>query len=115
MNNAVYQHYLDLARLNYFKAVLQKEPDWKTEGLVMAGIKIDYIEPVLIDDKPEVISTVTAIGNKSVTMQQLLVVNNSIKAECQVTMVCFSPAKRAAVEVPQKWRKKIEQFEKENF
>ncbi len=48
VNNAVFQHYFDLARIRYFAEILGENIVGSKYSLVMATINIDFHSPVLI-------------------------------------------------------------------
>lgn len=113
VNNAVYQHYFDLARMDYFGKVIGNKLDWHTFGVILAGITIEYIKPIQIFDKIAVRSRIDTLGEKSLSMSQEIY---DIKSEkkCAVnmaTMVGFSALQKATIPIPLSWKEKIMAFE----
>ncbi len=115
VTNSVYQQYFDLGKLKYFNEVLQEKMNWEVEGLVLASITIDYLIPIRMWDKVEVLSKVYEIGNKSLKMRQEIYNNTTgeIDAVSRAVMVCFSNAAGRSIPIPQRWRELILSFEKD--
>lgn len=113
VNNAVYQHYFDLARMEYFSEVIGFNLDWKKFGVIMAGISIDYFKPVKINDSVSVRSRVVRIGEKSLTMNQEIYHSETGEIKCsnRATMVGFSMEKNHTMEIPSAWKEQIFYFE----
>ncbi len=113
VNNAVHQHYFDYARLRYFEQVLNTAVDWKNNSLVIASIKIDYIEPILLEEKIVVLTRTVGIGNKSLQMIQKIVTNDfsEIKTEGTSVMVGYSIAENTTIVIPDNWKSMIQQYE----
>ena len=109
VNNAVYQHYYDLARMDYFSRVIGQEINWKKTALVLANISIDFYKPVIMDEKIGVRSKVSIIGEKSLTMIQDLINLDSgeTKSRNTAVMACFSTTENQTVSIPEKWKEKI--------
>lgn len=115
VNNAVYQYYFDLARVDYFDHVLKEEDaNLKKEALIVASIKVDYLKPVFMRDNIFVTTKITYIGNKSLKMtQEVINENNDIKATSETIMVAFSIENDSTIVIPEKWIMAINDFEKE--
>jgi len=111
--NAVYQEYLDSAKMNYFSEVLGDLIDWKTNGLVIASIQIDYASPILLGDTISIKSRVSEMGDKSIKMTQFVMKNNETEpvATGITTLVCFNFKKRESILIPDEWRQAITNFE----
>ena len=113
VNNAVYQEYFDLGRVSYFGQVIGENMDFTGLSLVIASFKVDFFQPVFLNDKIEVKTSISSIGNKSLEMkQQIIGVGDlSVKAESVTVMVCYNYTERLSVVVPEDWREKIKLFE----
>jgi len=113
VNNAVYQHYFDLARLSYFSEVIEDVPDWKIFGVMLAKISIEFFQPVSIQDHIIVKTAVESLGRKSLAMVQEIQIKATGKT-CAVSrsvLVGFSKVKNETAEIPSGWKSKISQFE----
>lgn len=113
VNNAIYQEYFDLGKLNYFNRILGKEVDWKKEGLVLANITIDYFQPILLDETLFLSTHVESFGNKSFIMIQELYDEhkNSLKSKAKSIMVCFDFLLNSTIPVPASWIHQIKNHE----
>lgn len=113
--NAKYQEFFDLARINYFDEVLGNLISWTQKGLIIASIKVDYLQSTFLDDKIEVVSHVTSLGEKSLEMTQQVYKNNQQEpvATGKAIMVCFDMQKRISEVIPQEWREKFMNYEPE--
>ena len=109
VNNAVYQEYFDLGKLNYFNQILGNEVDWKKEGLVLANITIDYFQPILLDESLFLSTHVESFGNKSFVMIQELYDEQKIilKSKAKSIMVCFDFTSNSTIPVPSAWVNQI--------
>lgn len=114
VNNAVYQHYYDYARMEYFAAVLGNQVNWMEFGVIMAGISINYYHPIKISDNIAVRSSIKKIGEKSITMVQEIYNTESLEicSDNKATMVGFSSSRNETIRIPEYWRQKISGFEK---
>lgn len=113
--NGIYQEYFDMARLDYFKRVLEEKLDWNKTGLVIVSIQTDFSAPVFLDDKIEIQSRVCVLGEKSLQMQQQVIKNGESEpvANGKTVLVCFDMKKKKSVPIPKEWRKKLIEFEPE--
>ena len=115
VNNAVYQHYYDYARIHYFKNVLGKNVDWKKFSLILASIKIDYISPISMHDEIEVQSRVEILGNKSISMKQKLINTSTreIISTNRAVLVAYDTELIHTIEIPSEWKNKLMLYEKD--
>jgi acyl-CoA thioester hydrolase len=114
VNNAVYQHYFDVAKLAYFNSVLKEEAIGNNYTLVLAHVSIDYMVPIEHNNQTQISSQVSEIGNKSLTMvQEILNKNTSNRhAACKSVLVCYDIKKKETCPIPQVWKDSIKTFEK---
>ena len=113
--NAKYQEFFDLARIKYFEEVLDDLISWTHKALIIASIKVDYIQSTFLKDKLQVVSHVTSLGEKSLEMTQHVYKNNQRDpvAVGKTVMVCFDMKKRISEIIPQEWREKFMNYEPE--
>jgi len=70
VNHTVYLKWMETARMNYFEICgLSELLRDKGIGPILAGLKIDYLAPVLFPDTVTVRTTVSRIGNSSFDME----------------------------------------------
>ena len=113
--NAKYQEFFDLASLKYFETVLGELISWTHKGLVIASVKVDYMQPTFLEDEIHVETSVSSLGEKSLEMKQAVYKHNSLDpvAVCKSVMVCFDMKARISEPIPEEWRKKFTNFEPE--
>lgn len=117
LNNSVYLEYMDLAKTRYFQAVLGDKFEWGTIGLVIVNINCDFCQPTFIDDKIEVVTAVTSIGDKSLVLEQQVVSldDGSLRCHCRTVMVGFDPATNSSMPITHLWRDALSRYEGRQF
>ena len=115
VNNSVYQHYFDYARLQYFEEVFGYQMDWYDDALVLVNIEIEFINPVYMHDGVAVLTKVYDLGNKSLKMSQRVVGDKDDDVRCQSRAVLsgIKYKKGASVPLLNQWRERIRQFEQD--
>jgi acyl-CoA thioester hydrolase len=111
--NAKYQEFFDLARLAYFDEVLGEKVILYGTGLVIASVKVDYLQPTFLDDEIHVITKISKLGDKSLEMNQTVFKQNAEEsvATCTSIMVCYDMQKRNSEFIPKDWKEKIKTYE----
>ena len=116
VNNSVYQHYFDYARLQYFEQVFGYRLDWHDEVLVLVRIEIDFIKPVFMFDPIQILTKVHALGNKSLKMEQRLVGeqdDDDIRCQSNAVLSGFNYQKGESIPILNDWRERIKKFEQD--
>ena len=113
VNNAVYLKYFDLAKVDYFSKTIGSLVNWKENGVVLAGIKVNFYRPVFLGDKIFIRTRVAKTGGKSFRMIQVIEREDDDEpvAWARSTMVCFDYLKKSSMEIPPEWLQKFEEFE----
>jgi acyl-CoA thioester hydrolase len=115
VNNAVYLSYMEQARINYFKAVLDKDVKWSEKGIILAKAEINYLIPLFLEDKVVVETRINRIGTKSFDIEYLIYKQKDedliLCAKGLTIMVTYDFVKEASINVPQNWVEKIKRFE----
>lgn len=113
VNNSVYQNFFDLARTQYFEKVFAMKMNWKTSALVLAKITIEYLNPIFLEEKIEVLTKVHNLGNKSLQMIQKIINSETkeVKAVNDAVLVAFGVKENAPISLPEVWKSKIMKFE----
>ena len=107
VNNAVYLTYLEIARIEYWKALrLPVRP-----SMLLARVEIDYLKPVLLDDQVEVAVRVLEFGTKSFVMPFEISANGTLAAKGSSVLVWFDHAANLSVVIPDSARATIQAFE----
>jgi acyl-CoA thioester hydrolase len=115
VNNAAYLSYLDEGRIAYFTDVMGKPKDSLNMGAVIARIEIDYLNSILLGDELEVMTRVSKIGNKSLDMEHLIIINREderIPAATSLTkIVSYDYQKLQSMPVAEETKNRIRKFE----
>jgi len=113
VNNSVFFSLYDLAKTEYFNAVLADMPRKHGVIPVVANINADFIHPVFFGDSIEVETSVARLGRKSFTVAQQAVnaKTGSIVSTCRTVMVCYSTDKNDSVTIPDEIRSRITEYE----
>ena len=112
VNNANYLSFLEVARVDYLRAVfgLTKIEEF---GIIVARIEIDYKSPVLHHEKLLVGCRVSEIGGASITMEYRIEdkAAGRLVANAKSVAVSFDYALNRPVRVSDEWRGKMEDFD----
>ncbi len=73
VNNSVYLQFMDLAKYEYFKAVMGKDFDLKALAVVVVNINCDFYSPSFINEQLQVFTTTERVGEKSLVLEQRIV------------------------------------------
>lgn len=113
VSNTVYQNYFDSGKVNYFDEVLP-DMDFNTIGVVGASVKIDYLKPIFMKTPILVKTRVAVLGHKSLTMEHLLVNEQTgeILSTCSVVLVCYAIKEQLSIPIPEHWRTNILAYDK---
>ena len=115
VNNAAYLTYLESARMGYYsESGLWNGQSVREIGMVVASIHIDYLKSIHFGQKVRVGLMVSHIGNKSIRFQHQIedAENGDVFARGEFVMVAYDSVNERSIRVPDDWRKKIAQFEK---
>jgi acyl-CoA thioester hydrolase len=115
VNNATYLSYFELARMNYFQEVIQKEIDWMNRGFILATSTVTYLMPVLLEDVISIKTKVSKMGSKSFEMVYSVVKIKDGK-ETEVSngssvLVCYNYTEQKTIEIPTEWVRIIQEYE----
>lgn len=108
VNNTVYLTYFEVARVHYFNEMLGKNWDWNKYGVLVAKNEVNYHRPILLDDEPEIEILLENIGSKSITMQYVVRVNDTITTTGSSVMVCFDIENQCSIPVSDEWKEKLQ-------
>lgn len=116
VNNANYLTYIELARVKYFEDVVGTDKKWSQQvGIILARVEIDYKAPVFLHDSIAVYTRCSRIGNKSLTLDWVIVREKSateeVVAQGIAVLVCYDYTHEKTIPIPEEQRKAIEQFE----
>lgn len=113
VNNSVYLEAFDLAKVQYFQAVADGRLDWRKVNIVVANINCDFFAPTFFDEEVGVITTVTRIGEKSLSLEQRLinVTTGQVKTVCRTVMVGIDLKTGHSAAVDLDWVKAVATYE----
>lgn len=105
VNNAVYVTYLEQARVEYVRSVFDTTP--LEPGFVVAGLSIDYEQPITLGDDVVVALGATEIGTSSITIDYEVRADGNLAATAETTVVSVDPDSGEPRPVPEAWRERI--------
>ena len=115
VNNAVYLTYMEQSRISYFNEVIGKNNEWEKTGIILAKAEIDFLNPILFEDKIEIEIAVSRLGNKSFDMTyKILKTQNGLPilmASGKTILVCYNYSSNATISIPVDWVEKVKFFE----
>lgn len=113
VNNAVYFTYMEIGRTKYWEHAIKW--DWHKTGVVIGQASIDYIAPLLLNDKISMYIRTSRIGNTSFDLEYLIVKTvNGKEITCskgKTVCVAFDYASKKSAQIPDKERNKMIEFE----
>lgn len=113
VNNAVYFTYMEVARAKYWTQAIQW--NWKKTGVIIAKASIDYLSPILIDDKISIYVRTSRIGKSSFDLEYLVVkIKNGEEIICskgKTVCVAFDYINKVSTAIPDAERSKMRIFE----
>lgn len=114
INNAVYQEYFDLGRIQYLKQILGSQLGVNDQNLVVVSYKTDFAKPLYLHDEITVFTRVYKLGEKSLRMMQWLVKKGEDmpRVVCDAVMAGFMPSTERSMVLPKAWRCSFNEFEK---
>jgi len=115
VNNARYLNYLEEARINYSRDVLNTYKTISDVTVLVARVEIDYLSPIMFGSIAKVYTRVSRMGTKSFTFECVIAGirdgKETIAAHSIVTMVSFDAKTGKSVEVLPAVKEKIKSFE----
>lgn len=107
VNNAVHLSYFEMGRMELFR-ISGLKIDWSKTGIILARIEIDYLKPILLNDKLEVICKAGKTGNKSFELfYEIISVRESIQellCKGKSIQVCFDYRLNKSIPIPENWK-----------
>lgn len=107
VNNAVYLSYFEQARIHFFHELSDGKWDWNKDGILVAKNEINYLMPVFLTDKINILVSCTHVGNKSFTVTYEIFRGTELCAKGLSVLVCFNYVEKATTAVPEVWREKL--------
>ncbi|MBO4944832.1 MAG: acyl-CoA thioesterase [Muribaculaceae bacterium] len=113
INNNMFMAYLDLGKIEYFKAVI---PDFnmKTINVAVVNVNADFFAQAFFGEPIEVWTAVSGVGRSSFVIEQRVINSSTGQTKCvgHTTMAAFDPATATSVPLRDDWVHAIERFER---
>ena len=109
VNNAVYLTYFEHSRVHYWRDIFH----WnlRENGVIVARTEVNYLKPVMLEDKIACYVRTTRIGNSSFDLSHVLVKitpkGEEICTTGKTVCISFDYALNRPAPLPEKERKKI--------
>lgn len=115
VNNLAFLEIGEAVRINYYKETGIWDGDIRPGGfgMMIASLKVDYLNSIAHQDIVRVCVKTTHIGNKSISFAFVLKNpdNDIMYARGEVVGVCYDTAAGKTVRVPKEWRQKLAAYE----
>ncbi len=110
LNNTVYFSFFDTGKAYFFEWIMGRV-DWKRVECVLANVDCAYVAPVYFGEEIEVYTRCLHIGEKSFTLQQVIVEKKTrqLKAAANAVMVSIDADTKKSVPLAAHWRKALEE------
>lgn len=117
LNNNVYMSFMDLGKAEYFTRVMKGEVDWSNPGIVVVNVNCDYLAPVVPGEELELFTTVTKIGERSLTLDQRIINSDTGETKCiaRTVMAGFDAETSTSTLIPTEWVEAIEAYEERSY
>lgn len=116
VNNAIYLTYFEIARMQFFEDEFKNitDLDWKTKGLILAKTEVEFLSPILLDDKVEIETYCSKIGNKSFDLAYRVYKINqfgrALAARGSSVLVAYNYVEQKSIPVEANWKKELSRF-----
>jgi acyl-CoA thioester hydrolase len=107
VNNAVFSVYVEQARLAWFGLYAADEPT-PLQDVILARTEIDFRSQVSFGETVEIGVRPSRIGTKSFEFEFELRVGDRLVAEAKSVLVGYDYASASSVEVPERWRRRLQ-------
>jgi acyl-CoA thioester hydrolase len=110
VNNAVFSVYIEQARLAWFAQLAADEPMPLTD-VILARTEIDFRSQVGFGETVAIGVRPSRVGTKSFEFEFELRVGDRLVAEAKSVLVGYDYAAGRSVEVPERWRRRLQPAE----
>ena len=113
INNSSYLQFFDLAKMQYFTAVMGNGFDIRHVALVVANINCDFHAPSFLHEHLVVKTATLGISERSLLLEQRIVEKSTgeLKCICRTIMVGFNPATSESQAIADDARHRLESYE----
>ena len=110
VNNIWQQSYFDMGKTAFYTEVLGITGVFDKLRIITASTHTDYFGQVRLTDDIEVVTDVSRLGNKSMTLHQRIMCGERCLTESSSVMVVFDFEAQQTVPMPDEWRVKLEEY-----
>ena len=110
VNNIWQQSYFDMGKTAFYTQVLGVTGVFDKLRIITASTHTDYWGQVRLTDDIVVVTQVSRIGNKSMTLHQRIMLGERCLTESSSVMVAFDFETQQTVAIPDEWRTKLEEY-----
>lgn len=113
LNNSVYLTFMDLGKTAYFQAIMPERIDWHNVPIVIVNINCNFFSPTYIDENIVCLTAVTRISERSLSLEQRIVNEDTgdVKCVCTSVMAGFDSKTATGAPIDPVWAKAIKDFE----
>ena len=110
VNNIWQQSYFDMGKTDFYTKVLGITGVFDRLRIITASTHTDYLGQVRLMDDIVVVTDVSRIGNKSMTLHQRIMSGDRCLTESSSVMVAFDFETQQTVPMPEEWRNALEEY-----
>jgi acyl-CoA thioesterase FadM len=110
VNNIWQQSYFDMGKTDFYTKVLGITGVFDKLRIITASTHTDYYGQVRLMDDIVVVTDVSRLGNKSMTLHQRIMHDDKCLTESSSVMVAFDFETQQTVPMPDEWRRKLEEY-----
>ena len=110
VNNIWQQSYFDMGKTEFYTKVLGITGVFDKLRIITASTHTDYLGQVRLTDEIVVVTDVSRLGNKSMTLHQRIMCGDRCLTESSSVMVAFDFETQQTVPMPDEWRVKLEEY-----
>ncbi|MBO7190026.1 MAG: acyl-CoA thioesterase [Alistipes sp.] len=110
VNNIWQQSYFDMGKTDFYTKVLGITGVFDKLRIITASTHTDYYGQVRLTDDIVVVTDVSRLGNKSMTLHQRIMCGERCLTESSSVMVAFDFETQQTVPMPDEWRRNLEEY-----
>lgn len=110
VNNIWQQSYFDMGKTDFYVKVLGIMGVFDKLRIITASTHTDYLGQVRLTDDIVVVTDVSRVGNKSMTLHQRIMSGERCLTESSSVMVAFDFELQQTVPMPEEWRVKLSEY-----
>ena len=110
VNNIWQQSYFDMGKTHFYTTVLGTTGVFDKLRIITASTHTDYYGQVRLTDDIVVVTDISRIGTKSMTLHQRIMCGEKCLTESSSVMVAFDFETQESVPMPKEWRTKLAEY-----